>query len=146
MLALLPDHEGQGVGKALLNLVVFSRRKSEQDVRPKKGKMASTKLPETIQSAEGVIHNHKAEDGAELDGTELACRVDKRQKQCVKNGSDGGNRDDSSFLHRTGCRTGAAFRTFNEEINSTVKNSGGALGSFKMHQSRLQGFKKIKGS
>ena len=107
--------------------------------------MASAKLPETIQPAEGVIHNHKAEDGAELDGTELAYRVVKGQKQSVKNGSDGDNRDDSSFLHRTGCRTGAAFRTFNEEINSTVKNSGGALGSFKIHQGRLQGLEEIKG-
>ena len=129
-----------------MELVVFSRQKSEHDVRPKKSKMASTKLPETIQSAEGVIHNHKAEDGAELDGTELAYRVDKRQKQVVKNGGDGGNRDDSSLFHRTGFCTGAAFRTFNEEINSTVKNSGGALGSFKIHQGRLQGLEKIKRS
>ena len=33
---------------APMNLVVFSLWKSEQDVRPKKGKMASPKLPETI--------------------------------------------------------------------------------------------------
>ena len=51
---------------ALMELVILSRRKHEHDVRPKKGKMASMKLPETIQSAEGVINDHKAEDGVEL--------------------------------------------------------------------------------
>ena len=92
-----------------------------------------------------MIHNHKAEEGAELDGTELANGIDKGQKQGVKDGSDGGHRDDSSLLHRARCRARAAFCTFNEKINGTVKNSGGALGSFKIHQGRLQGLEKIKG-
>ena len=108
--------------------------------------MASAKLPETIQPAEGVIHNHKAKDGTKLDGTKLAYGVDKRQEQGVKDGGDGGNGDNCRLFHRTGSRTGAAFSAFNEKINGTVKNSGGALGSLKMYQGRLQGFKKIKGS
>ena len=49
-----------------MELVILSRRKHEHNVRPNKGKMASMKLPEIIQSAEGVINDHKAEDGVEL--------------------------------------------------------------------------------